>query len=107
MQKNVFQAIADPTRRAILMSLRSEKKNINELAGQFDMSRQAVSLHIKYLQECGVISINKEGRQRFCSLEATELARVQEWLNPFKELWEKRFSQLDELLDDLQNKPKP
>jgi DNA-binding transcriptional ArsR family regulator len=101
MRRDVFQALADPTRRAILMSLKTEKKNVNALAEQFEMSRQAVSLHVKYLWECGVISINQEGRERICALEAQKLAQVNDWLAPFRELWETRFNQLDELLDDL------
>ena len=70
MRRDVFNAIADPTRRDILMSLTAQKQNVNALAEKFDMTRQAVSLHVKYLQECGVITIQKEGRERICNLEA-------------------------------------
>ena len=103
MNRDVFQALADPTRRAILLSLRNEKQNVGALAKQFDMSRQAVSLHVKYLEECKVISIKKEGRQRFCQIESQELAKVSQWLEPFKELWVKRFNELDNVLEDLKN----
>lgn len=107
MRRDAFQAIADPTRRAILWSLRVEASNINTLAEQFDMTRQAVSLHVKYLEECGVITVRKEGRQRLCYLEAKELARINDWLAPFKALWTARFQQLDDVLDNLKNESNP
>lgn len=106
MRRDVFQAISDPTRRNILMSLTRERQNVNTLAEQFDMTRQAVSLHVKYLQECGVIAIEKQGRERYCKLELKKLVEVEDWLEPFRKLWEARFNQLDQLLNDLQNKSK-
>ena len=106
MRRDVFNAIADPTRRDILMSLTAQKQNVNALAEQFDMTRQAVSLHVKYLQECGVITIQKEGRERICNLEASKLTEIADWLEPFRQLWENRFSQLDKLLGEMKNKSK-
>ncbi|MDN5212800.1 metalloregulator ArsR/SmtB family transcription factor [Fulvivirgaceae bacterium BMA12] len=106
MRRDVFQAIADPTRRDILVSLTKESRNVNTLADQFDMTRQAVSLHVKYLQECGVIAIEKQGRERYCSLELNKLSEVSEWLEPFRQLWEGRFKQLDILLKDIKSKSK-
>jgi len=104
MKRDVFQAIADPTRRAILMSLGEKQQNVNSLAEQFEMTRQAVSLHVKYLQECGVIKISQKGRQRLCQLEVRELNKVNEWMEPFKELLESQFRKLDNLLEELKNK---
>jgi DNA-binding transcriptional ArsR family regulator len=104
MRRDVFNAIADPTRRSILMSLTTEPKNINTLAHQFDMTRQAVSLHVKYLQECQVIIVKKEGRDRYCSVNARQLSQVADWLDPFRELWERRLNRLDNLVNKLQNK---
>ncbi len=104
MNRDVFNAIADPTRRNILLSLMAKEQNVNAIANQFEMTRQAVSLHVKYLQECGVISIKKEGRERICNLEASRLSEIADWLEPFKKLWEKRFDQLDQVLDELQAK---
>jgi DNA-binding transcriptional ArsR family regulator len=101
MRRDVFQAIADPTRRDILMSLTREKRNVNALAEQFDITRQAVSLHVKYLQECGVITIEKQGRERYCCLEVKKMQEVNDWLAPFKKLWEERFNNLDKLLNKL------
>lgn len=106
MRRDVFNAIADPTRRSILMSLTSESQNVNALADKFDITRQAVSLHIKYLQECGVITVRQEGRERYCNLEAQKLAEVGDWLEPFRKMWFGKFNQLDELLDELQSKSK-
>lgn len=106
MRRDVFNAIADPTRRGILMSLTSEPKNVNALAEHFDMTRQAVSLHVKYLEECGVITIKQKGRERLCNLEAQKLTEVAEWLEPFRALWEGRLNKLDNLLKKLQSKSK-
>lgn len=106
MRRDVFNAIADPTRRGILLSLTKESQNVNALADKFDMTRQAVSLHIKYLQECGVITIKKEGRERYCNLEAQKLAEIADWLAPFRRMWTGKLGQLGHVLDELQSKPK-
>jgi len=106
MKRDIFNAIADPTRRSILMSLTIESQNVNALADQFDMSRQAVSLHIKYLKECGVITVKKEGRERYCNLEVEKLAEVADWLAPFRKMWTGKLNRLDKLLEELQTKPK-
>lgn len=98
MRRDVFNAIADPTRRDILLTLTEDPHNVNALADRFDMSRQAVSQHVKYLHECGVISIKKEGRERFCMIDPQALSEVADWLEPFRKLWEQRFNQLDQLL---------
>jgi len=86
------------------MSLTSESQNVNALADKFDMTRQAVSLHIKYLQECGVITIKKEGRERYCNLEIEKLTEVADWLEPFRKMWTGKLNRLDKLLDELQSK---
>jgi len=106
MKRDVFNAIADPTRRSILMFLIRESQNVNALADKFDITRQAVSLHIKYLEECGVISIKKEGRERHCNLEIQKLTEVADWLEPFRKMWTGKLDQLDHLLNELQSKPK-
>ena len=106
MKRDVFYAIADPTRRSILLSLTNASQNVNTLADKFDMTRQAVSLHIKYLQECGVITIKKEGRERYCNLEVEKLAEVADWLEPFRKMWTGKLNLLGELLDELQATPK-
>jgi len=100
-RRDVFQAIADPTRRNILAKLMQKPQNLNSIAEQFDMSRQAISLHVKILTECGVISINQEGRERYCNLQLEKLAEVADWLEPFKKMWEEKFNRLDDLLNNL------
>jgi DNA-binding transcriptional ArsR family regulator len=106
MRRDVYQAIADPTRRGILLTLTKERKNVNALARQFDMTRQAVSLHVKFLQECEVITIEQEGRERYCRLEVQKLTEVADWLEPFRKMWEARFNELDNLLEELKSKRK-
>ncbi len=100
-RRDIFQAIADPTRREIIQLVARKSQNLNAIADQFTMSRQAISLHVKILQECGVISITKEGRERFCSLQSEKLSEAWQWLEPFRHLWEERFNQLDNLLTNL------
>lgn len=106
IRRDVFQAIADPTRRGILATLLNESQNLNSLSEQFDMSRQAVSLHVKILQECGVISIKQNGRERYCELQVSKLEEVADWLEPFRKAWDDRFDQLDNLLINIKNKKK-
>jgi len=106
MKRDVFNAIADPTRRNILISLSNKSQNVNALADKFDMTRQAVSQHIKYLQECGVITIKKEGRERHCTIEVEKLTEVADWLAPFRKMWTSKFSALGALLDEMQSKQK-
>ena len=100
-RRDVFQAVADPTRREILSSLLEQPKNLNALAEQFSISRQGVSLHVKVLEECDVIHITKEGRERFCHIKPDKLLEIIEWLEPFKTLWNDRFDQLDDILKNL------
>lgn len=104
MRRDVFQAIADPTRRDILNMITHQSLNLNAIAENFDMSRPAISQHIKLLQECGLIVINKQGRERYCELQPKKLIEVQDWLEPFREMWEGRFNQLDSLLMKMKNK---
>jgi DNA-binding transcriptional ArsR family regulator len=91
-RRDVFQAIADPTRRKIITLVARNPQNLTALADQFDMSRQAISLHIKILEECGVLSITKEGRERQCTLRLEKLSEVSDWMEPFRQTWEGRFN---------------
>ncbi len=102
-RRDIFQAIADPTRREIIRLVADNPQNINALSERFQMSRQAVSLHVKILQECGVVAISKEGRERLCTLQPETLAEASEWLEPFRRLWEDRFKQLDHVLSNLKS----
>jgi len=110
-RRDVFQGIADPTRRDILALLTRQAQNVNTIAEQFSMTRQAVSLHVKILTECGLIVINQQGRERICQLQGQKLAEVDRWLAPFRKTWEDRFSRLDALLStdqkSISNESKP
>ena len=110
IRRDVFQGIADPTRRDILALLTRQPQNVNALAEQFSMTRQAVSLHVKILYECGLITINQQGRERICQLQGQKLAEVDQWLSPFRKTWEDRFNRLDALLSNdqksISNEPK-
>ncbi|MGE0771188.1 MAG: ArsR/SmtB family transcription factor [Cyclobacteriaceae bacterium] len=105
-RRDVFQAIADPTRRDIIALLAKHPQNLNTLAEQFDMSRQAVSLHVKILQECGLLSILQEGRERHCHLQPKKLDEVTRWIEPLRKQFESRFEQLDQVLAKQKSKNK-
>lgn len=105
IRRDVFQAIADPVRRDILNLVAQRNMNLNSIAGNFEISRPAISQHIKILIECGLITVTQQGRERFCNLEAKKLSAVADWIEPFRKLWEERYDQLDELLLKMQ-KPK-
>lgn len=98
MRRDVFQAIADPTRRAIIVMLATQAMTPNALAEKFGVTRQAVSKHIQILQECEVLRANKTGREIRYELVATKMKEIDAWLAQFKNLWEDRFNQLDNLL---------
>lgn len=99
-----FQALADPTRRAILARLALGETSVNELAEPFAMSLPAVSKHLKVLEKAGLISRSREAQYRPCKLEPQSLLPVDEWLTEYRRLWEKRFDRLDAYLTKLQRK---
>ena len=104
MRRDVFQAIADPTRRDILSLLAAQAMTPNALAEYFDSSRQAVSKHIKILTECQLVKQKQTGREIYYQFNPQKMKEVDKWLEPFRALWEKRFDQLDTVLKNL--KPK-
>lgn len=106
MKRDIFQAIADPTRRAILVLIATQAMTPNALAEQFETSRQAVSNHIKILTECELLKQEKVGREIFYQLEIDKMKEVDEWLEQFRQHWEDRFSQLDQILINLKNNEK-
>lgn len=101
MKGDVFQAIADPTRRAILVLIATQAMTPNALAEHFDTSRQAVSKHIKVLADCELVKQNKVGREIHYYFNPVKMQEVDHWLTQFRKHWEDRFSQLDELLINL------
>jgi DNA-binding transcriptional ArsR family regulator len=104
MRRDVFQAIADPTRRAILLLIATQAMTPNALAEHFDSTRQAVSKHIKILTECQLVKQEQTGREIFYHLNPKKMKDVADWLEPFRQLWEARFNQLDNVLKTLKNK---
>jgi DNA-binding transcriptional ArsR family regulator len=98
MRRDVFQAIADPIRREIIGLVAKSPMTPNAVADSFDVSRQAVSKHIKILTECGVLSLDIRGREYYYSIQPKKLAEVNDWLEPFRQMWEDRFNQLDSVL---------
>ena len=106
MRRDVFQAIADPTRRKIIGMLAANPQNLNEISEKFEVSRQAISLHIKILAESGLVLIRPEGRQRYCSIQPQKLAEVADWIEPFRKMWEGHFDRLGIVLQNMNKKKK-
>jgi DNA-binding transcriptional ArsR family regulator len=105
-RRDVFQAIADPTRRQIIGMLSQQPLNLNTIAEKFDVTRQAVSLHVKILHECGLISISQQGRERFCEAKLDGLSEVSVWIEQYRKSWEKRLDSLELYLDKIQKTKK-
>lgn len=97
-RRDVFQAIADPTRRAIIRLIADEPANVNTIADQFDVTRQAISLHLKVLTECGLLSIRQQGRERFYKSRPEKLKVVNTWLRQYEKFWNTKLEALDEYL---------
>ena len=108
MRRDVFQAIADPNRRAILSLLATQRLTLNGVAEKFRISRPAISRHIKILKECGLVAIHQQGRERYCEAQLDRLQEVSDWVETSRQLWEQRLDRLDEYLKEIQNaKRKP
>jgi DNA-binding transcriptional ArsR family regulator len=101
MKRDIFQAIADPTRRAILILIAAQAMTPNALAEQFNTTRQAVSKHIKILCECEIVRQEKVGRQIYYQLEIDKMEEIDKWLEQIRHQWEDRFNQLDNVLNNL------
>ncbi len=106
MKRDIFQAIADPTRRAILVLIASQAMTPNALAEHFDSTRQAVSKHIKILAECQLLKQEKVGREIFYQLNPAKMKEIDKWLEQFKKLWQDRFDQLDQVLLNIREEKK-
>jgi DNA-binding transcriptional ArsR family regulator len=101
MRRDIYQAIADPTRRAILTLLVAGAMTPNAIAEHFDSSRQAVSKHIQILAECGALKQIQKGREIYYHLEVSKMKEVDKWIEAFRQMLVDRFNQLDNLLDTL------
>ena len=97
----MYQAIADPTRRAIINMIASRPRNVNAIAEKFAVSRQAVSLHIRILTDCGLISITQQGRDRICKAELDQLSEVSAWVDRYRRHWERKLDTLETYLEKL------
>jgi DNA-binding transcriptional ArsR family regulator len=98
MRRDVFQAIADPTRRAIILLIASQAMTPNAIAGHFNTSRQAVSKHLRILSECELVKQEQNGREIYYELSGNKMKEIEKWLEQFREIWENRFNELDKLL---------
>lgn len=98
MRRDVFQAIADPTRRAIIALLALHAMTPNALAEHFNTSRQAVSKHLRILTECEMVKQDQQGREIYYRLQIEKMKEIDKWLEQYRKIWETRFSQLDDLL---------
>ncbi len=107
MRRDVFQAIADPNRRAILGVLAKQSLTLNGVARKFAISRPAVSKHIKILAECGLIVTRKRGRERYCEVRLEGLTEVSSWIEQYRKLWEERLDALEQYLNEVQAEKKP
>ena len=100
MRRDVFQAIADPTRRDIIHLLAHGPLNLNAVAANFSISRPAISRHIKILDQCGLVVIHREGRERFCEANLRPLASVAQWVERYRVFWTTRFDALENFLNE-------
>ncbi len=105
MRRDVFQAIADPTRRGILSVLANESLNLNTVADKFHQSRPAISKHIKILTECGLVVMRQQGRERYCDAQLGKLNEVSDWVEQYKKFWEVKLDALEIYLNELQSQP--
>lgn len=104
LRRDVFQAIADPNRRAIISLLAGKKLTINEVALNFDVSRPAVSKHIKILTECGLVVSTQVGTEKFCEVKLEKLTEVSDWVEQYRKYWTSQLDLLDEYLKKIQSK---
>jgi DNA-binding transcriptional ArsR family regulator len=100
-RRDVYQAIADPTRRAIIGMLAEQPQNVNAIAEHFDVTRQAISLHVKILSDCGLVFIRKEGRDHICEARLDSLNEVSVWVEQYKKHWESKLDSLEDYLEQL------
>src|SRR5580765_7070127 len=105
-RRDVFQAIADPTRRAILLLIAAQSMTPNAIAEEFHTSRQAVSKHIQILTECELVKQEQKGREIYYYINATKMKEVDKWIEPFRKIWETKFNQLDKLLSTMKKQKK-
>ena len=106
MRRDIFQAIADPTRRAIITLIALQAMTPNAIAENFNTTRQAVSKHLRILTECELLKQEQHGREIYYSLEIEKMKEIDKWLDQFRKIWETRFNQLDNILSTLKTQKK-
>jgi DNA-binding transcriptional ArsR family regulator len=106
MRRDIFQAIADPTRRSIIALIALQAMTPNAIAENFNTTRQAVSKHLRVLTECELVKQEYQGREIYYSLEIEKMKEIDEWLDQYRKIWETKFNQLDELLTKMKKQPK-
>lgn len=104
MRRDVFQAVADPTRRAIIVLIAFQAMTPNAIADHFDITRQAVSKHLRILTECELVKQEHQGREIYYSLEIDKMKEIDKWLQQFRKIWETRFNQLDNVLSTIKKR---
>ena len=106
MRRDIFQAVADPTRRAIIVLIASQAMTPNAIADNFNTTRQAVSKHLRILTECELVKQEQKGREIFYSLEIDKMKEIDQWIAQFREIWETKFNQLDHILSTIKKQKK-
>jgi len=106
MRRDIFQAIADPTRRAIIALIALQAMTPNAIAEHFDTTRQAVSKHLRILTECELVTQEQKGREIYYSLEIEKMKEIDKWLEQYRKIWETRLNQLDDLLATIKKQEK-
>ena len=106
MRRDIFQAIADPTRRAILVLIALQAMTPNAIADNFQTTRQSVSKHLRILTECELVKQEQQGREIYYSLEIKKMKEIDKWLEQFRKIWEARFNQLDNVLLTMKKQKK-
>jgi DNA-binding transcriptional ArsR family regulator len=106
MRRDIFQAIADPTRRAIIALIALQAMTPNAIAENFNSTRQAISKHLRILTECDLVKQEYQGREIYYSLEIEKMKEIDKWLSQFRKIWETRFNQLDKVLATLKKREK-
>lgn len=105
-RRDIYQAIADPTRRAIIGLIALQAMTPNAIAEHFDSSRQAISKHLQILTECRLVKQQQKGREIYYKLQVTKMKEIDQWLEQFRAIWENRFNELDKLLLTIKTKKK-
>lgn len=105
MRRDVFQAIADPIRRDIIKLLSKQSLTVSAVADKFDISRPAISKHLKILNECGIIGMHQEGRERYCQIQPVNLIPAFLWIDQYRRLWEEKIDSFEHYLNQLQTDP--